>query len=91
MSDIDMDLISDECWKQSAELEKKLRIRQKRLEDLNATAVEKESFSDGQKLVKSEVELHLVVKVKHLTDEACELLYRLRLKIVWMFYCRLKS
>ena len=72
ISGIDMDRIIDEFQKQSAELENKLGVWQKWLEDLDTAAVKKEeSFSDGQELVKSEVELHLV-EVKHLNIEACE-------------------
>ncbi len=59
ISRINIDLIYDEVWKQSAELKQKLGIWQKRLEDLDTAAVKKErNFLDGRDLAKSEDELH---------------------------------
>ncbi len=77
--------------KQLSELTKKHSILQERLEKLKQAAFKKEeSFSDRQELAKLEDELQLV-KVRKLGEEACEIVDRLRLKIMWMFYCRLNS
>ncbi len=69
----DMEQIVDMFRKQLSELTKKHSILQERLEELKQAAVKKEeSFSDRQKLAKSEDELQLV-KVRNLGEETCEI------------------
>ncbi len=58
ISGIDLNPISDAFRKQSAELEKKLRIRQKRLEDLDAVAMKKE----GGKVIQPRVRPRLLMR-----------------------------
>ena len=84
ISGSDMEQIVDMFRKQLSELTKKHSILQERLEELKQAAFKKEeSFSNRQELAKLEDELQLV-KVRNSGEKA-------RLKIMWMFYCRLNS
>ncbi len=86
-----MEQIVDMFRKQLSELTKKRNILQERLEELKQAAFKKkESFSDLQELARLEMNYNWP-KSRIWERKHVKLLNRLRLKIMWMFYCRLNS